>query len=134
MGGGAAAGASLHGPPFFLAGKSMGTGGAMAEEQEEGGCTQGSERSGLISGPKTGLVLRPVPVMADEAVRGDFKGFVECFLYNILERKHMPSAKEILQLASFLEQPGPLSEEVVTSFAESLVKASLELQELEDEE
>jgi hypothetical protein len=106
----------------------------MAEEHEEGAYRQGSERGELVPSPKTGLVLRPVPEMANDAVRGDLKGFFECFLYNVLERRHMPSAREILQLARFLEQPGPLSEAAVTSFAETLIKASEELQKLEDVE
>jgi hypothetical protein len=111
----------------------MGTGGAMAEEQEEGGYTQGNERGELMkTGPKKGRKLRSLQEMSNEVVAEYFESILQTLGFNVRELKHLPSAALLARLSAMAREL--LSQEVFESFAAELVRACAELQGLDDVE
>jgi hypothetical protein len=119
------------GLPFFLAGKSMGTGGAMAEEQAEGGCAQGNECGLVLAGPENGRKLRSLQEMSDEVLAEYFESILQTLGFNVREMKHMPSVALLARLSAIARGRELQSQEVFDSFAAELVRACEELQTID---
>ena len=106
----------------------------MAEEQEEGGCTQGSECGLEKTGPEEGRKLRSLQQMTEDAVLDNFEALMKTMIHNATAMKHMPSASMLTTMFNLAMKHGLWSEEVFESFAAELVRSFEELRMLEDVE
>ena len=110
----------------------------MADVKAEVGIGQGGEV--VLSGPEPEIVPTEstqgrgvdkaalLQEMAEEFMRKNFRPVLECVLTNVLEHKHLPSARLLVELAKMVVTEGEAPVEAYESVTEVIWKSYQKVQ------